>query len=175
MENGYERFTIESVAERASTARSVLYRRWPSRVDLLKAVIAARGAADQIPVPDTGSLRGDLLAMLTEFSNRRVGFVALIIARLGVYFDESGTSPAAVRGWFVPAGPGLMETIVERAIARGELAMMPPPRVLTLPADLLRHELLMTMAAVPPETIVAIVDDVFLPLATNFGRSPARD
>ena len=36
LDGGYERFTIESVAERSSSARSVLYRRWPSRLDLLR-------------------------------------------------------------------------------------------------------------------------------------------
>jgi len=41
IEEGYERLTNDAVAERSSTAGSVLYWRWPSRLDLLKAVIAA--------------------------------------------------------------------------------------------------------------------------------------
>ena len=41
---------------------------------------------------------------------------------------------------------------------------------MTLPVDLVRHEMFMTMAAVPEQTTTEIVDDVFLPLATNFGR-----
>lgn len=61
-----------------------------------------------------------------------------------------------------------METIVGRAVARGELAATPSARIITLPADLVRHELFMTMTAATPETIVEIVDDVFLPLATKF-------
>jgi hypothetical protein len=63
-----------------------------------------------------------------------------------------------------------METIVARAVARGELATAPPARIVALPADLLRHELLMTMTAASPQTIREIVDDVFVPLATNFGK-----
>jgi hypothetical protein len=59
-----------------------------------------------------------------------------------------------------------MEVIVARAMARGELGpQTPPARVISLPVDLLRHELLMTLEPVAPEVITAIVDEVFLPLA----------
>ncbi len=170
LEAGYERFTIDAVAMRSSAARSVLYRRWPSRFDLLKAVIRRRGEIDEIPTPDTGTLRGDVLAILTEFSDRRSRIIGLIAARLGAYYDEAGGSPKELREWFVSEGPSTMDTIVERAVARGELATTPPARIVALPADLIRHELFMTMTAVPAETIREIVDDVFLPLATAYPR-----
>jgi AcrR family transcriptional regulator len=175
IEAGYERFTIDAVAARSASARSVLYRRWPSRLDLLKAVIRHRGEIDMIPTPDTGTLRGDVLALLTEFNDRRSRTIGLIAARLGAYFDEAGGSPHQLRALFVPEGPSSMETLVQRAVTRGELATAPPARIVALPADLLRHELLMTMTAAPPQTILEIVDDVFLPLATNFGKGRRRD
>jgi AcrR family transcriptional regulator len=168
IEAGYERFTIDAVAERSSAARSVLYRRWPSRLELLKAVIRHRGETDVIPTPDTGSLRGDVLAVLTEFNDRRSRIIGLIAARLGAYYDEAGGSPQELRAWFMPDGPSIMETIVERAFARGELAATPSARIVALPADLVRNELFMTMTAATPETIIDIVDNVFLPLATKF-------
>jgi AcrR family transcriptional regulator len=170
IEAGYERFTIDAVAERSSSARSVLYRRWPSRLELLKAVIRHRGTIEVIPTPNTGTLRGDLLAVLTEFNDRRSRDIGLIAARLGAYFNETGGSPRELRAMYVPDGPTVMDTIIERAVARGELARRPPARIVALPADLLRHELFMTMTAATPETIVEIVDDVFLPLATSFGK-----
>jgi AcrR family transcriptional regulator len=171
MAAGYERFTIDAVADRSSSARSVLYRRWASRLDLLQAVVRHRGQRDSISIPDTGTLRDDVLAILTEFSDRRSRIVGLIAARLGAYYSQGGGSPQEIREWFLPEGPSGMETLVERAVARGELAAMPPPRIVALPSDLVRHQLLMTMAAVPPETIVEIVDEIFLPLATNFGKN----
>lgn len=169
IEAGYERFTVDAVAERSSTARSVLYRRWSSRLDLLKAVIRHRGEVDVIATRDTGSLRGDMVEFLTEFNDRRSRTIGLIAARLGAYFDEAGGSPDELRNWFIPARPSAMDTVIQRAIARGELAVVPPPRIVALPVDLLRHELFMTMTAAAPQTIIEIVDDVFLPLATNFG------
>jgi AcrR family transcriptional regulator len=174
IEAGYEHFTIDAVAARSASARSVLYRRWPSRLDLLKAVIRHRGEIDMIPTPDTGTLRGDVLAILTEFNDRRSRTIGLIAARLGAYFDEAGGSPHQLRALFVPEGPSPMETIIQRAVTRGELAITPPARIVTLPADLLRHELFMTMTAASPQTILEIVDDVFLPLATNFGKGGRR-
>lgn len=171
IEAGYGRFTIDAVAARSAAARSVLYRRWPTRADLLEAVIRHRGAVDAIATPDTGSLRGDVLAVLTDFNDRRSRIIGGFAALFGAYFDEAGGSPQQLRALFISDGPSTMETIVERAVRRGELAATPPSRIVELPADLLRHELFMTMAAVPPETIEEIVDDVFLPLATNFARS----
>lgn len=171
MDAGYERFSIEAVAERSSSARSVLYRRWPSRLELLKAVVRHRGQSDSIEIPDTGTLRGDVLAILTEFSGRRARIVGLIAARLGAYYGQGGGSPRELREWFIPEGPSGMETLVERAVARGELAAMPPRRIVALPSDLVRHELFMTMTSVAPETLIEIVDEIFLPLATNFGRN----
>ncbi len=170
-EHGYDRFTIESVAARSSTARSVLYRRWPSRLELLRAAVRHRGEQDVITAPDTGSLRGDVLAILSEVNRRRSGQIGLLTARLGAYYDEEGGSPAEFRSLFVPDGPSLMETIIARAVDRGELGPTPlPPRVVSLPSDLFRHEVLMTMAPATPETIIEIVDEVFLPLATVLSR-----
>jgi Tetracyclin repressor-like, C-terminal domain len=58
------------------------------------------------------------------------------------------------------------EVIVARAMARGELGpKTPPARVVSLPVDLLRNELLLKLEPAAPETIVSIVDDAFLPLA----------
>ncbi|MFL6118235.1 TetR-like C-terminal domain-containing protein [Actinophytocola sp.] len=171
IEAGYERFTIDAVAARSSAARSVLYRRWPSRLELLRAVIRRRGEIDLIPVPDTGTLRGDVLAILTDFNDRRFRTIGLIAARLGAYFEETGGSPDELRTLFIVDRPSAMETIVERAVERGELATTPPARIVSLPVDLLRHELFMTMTAATPRTIAEIVDDIFLPLATNLGKT----
>lgn len=170
IEAGYGRFTIDAVAARSATARSVLYRRWPTRTDLLEAVIRHRGTVDAVATPDTGSLRGDVLAVLTDFNDRRSRIIGGFAALFGAYFDEAGGSPQQLRALFTSEGPSALETIVERAVQRGELAAVPPARIVSLPADLLRHELFMTMTAVPRERIEEIVDDVFLPLATKFGR-----
>jgi hypothetical protein len=44
------------------------------------------------------------------------------------------------------------------------------PGIVALPSDLVLHELYMTMTSATQETLVEIVDEIFLPLATNFGN-----
>ena len=65
---GYGRFTIDTVAARARTSKPVLYRRWKTSDELLRAAIRHRGAVTEVPDPDTGTLRGDMLALL-RYSN----------------------------------------------------------------------------------------------------------
>jgi Tetracyclin repressor-like, C-terminal domain len=85
---------------------------------------------------------------------------------LSAQFQDLGLSPAELRQALVGDRESSMDVIVTRAIARGELGLKnPPARIVSLPVDLLRHELLMTLKPVAPETITQIVDDVFLPLA----------
>jgi hypothetical protein len=95
----------------------------------------------------------------------------LIAARRGAYYDQAGGSPQEIREWFIPERPTGMETLVKRAVARGELGAMLPPRIVALPSDLVRHELFLTATAATPETLTEIVDDIFLLLATNFENS----
>jgi hypothetical protein len=58
-----------------------------------------------IPTPDTGTLRGDLLAILTEFNDRRYRIIGLLAARLGAYYEEAGGSPGELRTLFIDPHP----------------------------------------------------------------------
>ncbi|WP_199443615.1 TetR/AcrR family transcriptional regulator [Umezawaea beigongshangensis] len=62
-EHGYGRLSMEAVAKRAGVGKSALYRRWPSKQDMVIAVLS-EFSVPLAEVPDTGSLRGDLLATL---------------------------------------------------------------------------------------------------------------
>jgi AcrR family transcriptional regulator len=62
-EYGYARLSMESVAKRAGVGKSALYRRWPSKLDMVTAVLAQLSVPATAP-PDTGTLRGDLRALL---------------------------------------------------------------------------------------------------------------
>ena len=164
---GYQGFTFEAVAERAGTGKTALYRRWPDKEALLLAVLAHWGFRAPAEFPDTGSLRGDVLAMLRSANRLGDSGAALFSTILGAYFDETETTPAQLRAQVLGDRSLAMTEIVQRATERGELVTALPPRVLALPFDLLRHELLMNLSRVPDETIVDIVDTVFLPLVAS--------
>ncbi len=59
--DGYERFTIDSVAAQAHASKTTIYRRWNNKAELVKSALDAHDANCNDQVPDTGSLRGDLM------------------------------------------------------------------------------------------------------------------
>jgi AcrR family transcriptional regulator len=63
-ERGYSGFSVEGIVERTGVAKTTLYRHWPTRDDLLAAVIARLDGGG--PLPDTGSVRQDLRDLLAR-------------------------------------------------------------------------------------------------------------
>lgn len=171
-EKGYAHFTLDAVADRARTSRPVIHRRWPQRRDLILAAVRHHHEQDPLTVPDTGSLREDLLAYLREVSAKRVEFVVLFSVLLAQFFEETGSSPAEFRAQVVQGrvtGAGT-EAVWKRAVARGEVnEERLTPRLKALPFDLLRTELTRTLQPVPEDAIVGIVDEVVLPLVGHHG------
>jgi AcrR family transcriptional regulator len=167
-EVGYPGLTMEGVAARAKTSRAVLYRRWPNRPELVVAALGHHAAVAPIGVADTGTLRGDLLALLRHMS-ARVGEVAGVFSFLiADYFQQEGLSPAVLRERAVAGVPSEMALILERAVERGEVdPARLSPRIRSLPVDIVRHDLIMNQQPVPDSTLVEIVDKIFLPLVTG--------
>src|ERR1700677_208205 len=66
----YASLTFEAVADRAGTSRAVLYRRWRSRPEMVIAAMRRHRPMLSGEIPDTGSLRGDVLALLRRMSSR---------------------------------------------------------------------------------------------------------
>jgi AcrR family transcriptional regulator len=168
---GFAKLTMESVAARARTGVAVLYRRWPRKDDLVVAAMRHYGATHPVGLPDTGSLRGDMLAFLANISDGRVAFTAIVSSVFAGLLADSGLTPADVRTQILADRPLWSDEIFRRAHDRGEIDLSRlSPAVLEMPFDLLRHDILMTMKPLPPERIASIVDDLFLPLATGMPR-----
>ena len=174
--DGWGGFTFAGVAERAHSSKPVLYRRWRTREDLLRAMLRRRGEVRRREVPDTGRLREDVIALLTA-ATLRSEMAAVVSMRLSAQFDDLTLTPAELRRELIGNRQTAMELIVERAAERGELGPKTlPERVVTLPFDLLRNEWLMTLEPVTPAAITSIVDDAFVPLARlSSGLSGSED
>ena len=162
---GYAGFTMEAVAARARTSRPVLYRRWPNRANL--AIAAVRHIMHKHPlnIPDTGKVRGDLIALLQQFSEKRALFAASFSLQMNEYFSETNASMADLRKSVLQGYHSQLAVVLARGVDRGEIDRSKlTPRIASLPADLLRHEVLMTLRPVPKAVITEFVDDIFLPL-----------
>lgn len=167
LEAGFARLTMESVAARAKTGVAVLYRRWPNKDDLVIAAIRHYSATYPVEVPDTGNLRGDLIALLDTFSAARVSFAAIIGAVFSGLLTSSGLTPLQVREKVLADRPVWSDRIFTRAHERGEIDLgRVPAAVLSMPFDLMRHDMLMTHKPIPPDRILEIVDDLFMPLVS---------
>ncbi|SFO54407.1 TetR/AcrR family transcriptional regulator C-terminal ligand-binding domain-containing protein [Amycolatopsis rubida] len=171
VEAGYARLTMESVAVRARTSEAVLYRRWANKDELVLAAMRRHRDVNPIAVPDTGSLRGDLLAYLTSTSEALAGFFAMAAAAAfsGLSFGAAAT-PGEVRDRII--GDRLLPqgSIYQRAHDRGEIDLAHlSGTVLELPFQLVRHDLLLDLAPLRPARIRSIVDELFLPLVQPQG------
>jgi AcrR family transcriptional regulator len=167
---GYSRFTMEGVAERAGTSRAVIYRRWPNRRELALATLGARFGNVRVELPQSGTLRDELIALLRGATAVRSEMIAVVGMQMGEFFAETGSSLGELRRDLFAGRRSLLDEIIDRAVARGEIdAARLKPRARTLPIDLLRHEMLMTLKPVPDATIIEIVDHVFLPLVQPNG------
>jgi AcrR family transcriptional regulator len=170
-EVGFAKLTMESVAVRAKTGVAVLYRRWPNKDDLVIAAIGHYGKTRPVEVPDTGTLRGDMLGLLRGINDGRNSFAVVVSATFSGLLSSTGLTPAEVRLRLIGDRPIWSHEIFRRAHERGELDLdTVPPAVLTMPFDLMRHDMLMTLKPMGPDRMTEIVDDLFLPLVAAYHR-----
>jgi len=156
---------MENVARRAGTNKNTLYRRWPNRAAL--GIAAYRQfTRDAGRVPDTGSLRGDALALLrlanSTWSSPTGGLLRALLA--GARDDPELLSQ--LQEGSSDAGSELWLTVLRRAVERGEARPEAlNRRVATVAIVLLRDEF-MTRGhpSAPDDVLVDIIDQVYLPL-----------
>jgi AcrR family transcriptional regulator len=169
IDHGYEGLSLDSVAARAGTSRPVLARRWSDRRDLVIAAVRHWAEHNRLPIPDTGTLRGDLPAYLQDKSAKRAELIAVFSVRLAAFVAENRDSARRL-GELIAQSQGLDE-IWQRATDRGEVdASVLTPRLRSLPFELVGAELARTHQNLPREAIEEILDTIVLPLVTARSR-----
>lgn len=168
-DEGYNHFTMDGVAARAKTSKAVIYRRWAKKTDLVIAAIRKFILPQNtFEEPDTGSLRDDVFAYLKGIVKPLQAIGAETIQGLvAEYLDKDFISsiPQIVRRGPESKLSASMITILKHAEAREELKLEKiSPRIISLPADLLRFEIITTYEPVSDEVISELVDDIFMPL-----------
>ncbi len=163
-DQGYPGVTYDGVARRARTSKPVLYRRWRSRAHLVLDALTAE-LPPVLPIPDTGSLRGDLIALL-QLMRTRFDLVGAQTIR-GIIADADDELRHVALELTDVFAAEISRSVVQRARDRGEIGPAPVPLlVCSVPVVLLEHELL--LADEPTDQrIVEIVDVAGLPLIVD--------
>ena len=166
-ESGYTGLSIERVAERAHTGKASIYRRWPARLDLvLDALDHSMPMLDELP--DTGSLRGDLLLVLGHIADvmrSRCGDAARACFSPGT----DGELADAIRAQLLPPRKAAILELLRRGAARGEVRPDALTERIAELGPMLLHAEVMQRGTIDDTAVVAILDEIVLPLV-----SPAR-
>ncbi len=118
-EHGYAGLTVEAVAARAGVNKTTVYRRWPSKAELLAAAFVA--LRDEEPeAPDTGSLRDDLLQLLRQVALRMATPIWRALMQ-SLLLGNSDPELQALMQRMRDTRPAIPPVVIERAIRRREL------------------------------------------------------
>ena len=170
-EVGYDRMTVEALAARAGVSKPTIYRRWPGgKKEIIVDAIRSRNA-DAGALPDTGSLRGDLMALfglvidtIDEDAHLAGGLISQLRAS-----EELST---LMREEIVAHERCRVDRLIARGVARGELS--PDARITPLFHDL-AGALIFTRAVIIGDPLDSsfleeLVDHVLLPVLNPLPR-----
>jgi AcrR family transcriptional regulator len=147
-DRGYADISIESIAARAGVHKTTVYRRWGSKPELIRQVLAG-AAVSHIPVPDTGSVDEDLRGLARAVQSVLSVPQGAAITRALIVGGLTSPEIAGVMSQFWAGRLAAISVIVDRAVARGELpAGTDPPALMNAMAAPLYYELLVTHAPV---------------------------
>lgn len=164
-EVGYERISIDSIAARAHSSKATIYRRWAGKAELVADVLRRRAEGEIAVPPDTGSIRGDLLAGAQAIATSIAGSGGPRFLGLVEGIRDDRVLRELVRRQIGMAGEASGAALIEHAHARGERI-----RRDRVPAvfDLLVSHLFLSALLRPGEADAAersqFVDEVLLPL-----------
>jgi AcrR family transcriptional regulator len=164
---GYERMTVDAIAAAAGVSKPTIYRRWAGKQELVADAIRLHPHT-QAPTPNTGTLRGDLIAAVRQSADHQLEN-APATAGLASRLRESEELAVIIREHAVEAVRGRFKLILERAAARGEIAA--PASVSPLFADVapsvVHTRVLLSLEPVDDAFVAELVDRILLPIVTS--------
>ena len=163
-ETGYDGMTIDMVAARAKAGKATLYRRWSSKGELVVDAVACMKSVDLTTLPDTGTLRGDLVAMIRPHSiddaQRKLKIMTGLLTMLSKDPELSDTAMAAIMQPRVEAN----KILLRRAVDRGEIPASTDIDTLAVVSQAMAtYRVMILRKPVDREFILSVIDGVVLP------------
>ena len=176
-ETGYDGMTIDMVAARSKAGKATLYRRWSSKAELVIDAVACmkKNDIDHAHLPDTGTLRGDLIALIKpdtiEDSERKLRIMAGLMSML----SRDPNLAEAVNKAIVEPRVAVTRVLMRRAADRGEISPGCDIETLSLIAPSMAvFRVLVLNRPVDRAFLVSLIDEVLLPaVGLRFTGSPA--
>lgn len=164
-EHGYDRLTVDGVAAAGRASKATLYRRWPTKAELVLAAFA-EGTRQVAVAPQTGSLRGDLLRLGETIAAHAATHASTIRAVLVEASRDEKLN--AIVQTFLEQRKELMEHVLTDAVARGEITREAINDDLydVLPGYLI-YRTVITGRTPSQRTVHDLVDGVLLPSLTR--------
>lgn len=165
-ETGYDGMTLDQVATRARAGKATLYRRWSSKADLVVDAVVCMKKEDLTPsaLPDTGTLRGDLLAMIRppsiQDAERRLRIMSGVISMV----SKQPELREAIQAAMVEPRAAANRFLLRRAIDRGEIRPDCDVDSLALvSASMVFYRTMIQQLPVDRDFLVRIIDEILLP------------
>jgi AcrR family transcriptional regulator len=170
---GYDALTIEGVAERSQTGKASIYRRWPTKLELVLDTVDAHmpsiGTA-----PDTGNVRDDLLIVMRRIAKHMNSRAGTAVRACMTDLKTNANLATAVRDRLVVPRKLVLVDILRRGVERGEVrADAITDRVVELGPMLLYAERTQRDLALRDAAVVGIVDEILMPLLRTHAPAPA--
>ncbi|ORV99744.1 TetR/AcrR family transcriptional regulator [Mycobacterium kyorinense] len=167
-ELGYDRLSMDDIATRAGVGKAAIYRRWPSKAVVVAEAIAHwRRRLGPVEPPDTGSLRGDIeavIAVMPELDTANSSTIQVVVG-VATAAMHNPVLAAAMDDLVLSPPRHAVRTLLDRAVARGEI---PAGRDLSLIPDVaLGLNVLRVITGRPIDRVYIrrVLEDVILPLA----------
>lgn len=171
IERGYAGATVDAVARAAGTGKAAVYRRWPSKSALM--IAAVKSLQVESVVPDTGTLRDDLLACARHYTNSDRRSANVLAGLLGEVKNDAELRQAAFEAIGKPPAQAFT-TVLDRWISRGVISSSAPVDLIAgiLPALAFR-DVVVHSRSLDVDTVTRLVDGVLLP-ALGIPLTPER-
>ena len=175
-ETGYDGMTIDMVAARAKAGKATLYRRWASKSELVLDAVACMKSTDVdlASPPDTGTLRGDLVALVKTPTIRESERKLKVMAGIVSMIARDPELAAAAQEALVEPRAAANRIIFQRAIDRGEIpADVDIDRLCLIGPAMVAYRTLMLRKPVDREFMIGNIDRIILPAAGVRSPGPA--
>jgi AcrR family transcriptional regulator len=171
VEGGYDRLTLDGVAARAKASKATLYRRWSNKCSLVLEAVSCL-TPEEPTMPDTGSLRGDLMELAREKGLLEPDRADVFCGLATAMYRDAELREALAHSFMDPR-KNHFRTLMERARARGEIREDANLDLLSQvgPALMIFQLHLVTPGQLPPNFVRDVLDQVVMP-ALMPGRCP---